>query len=206
MARLLLIDDNADLVSGLRTSLETEGYEVDVASDSVQGVDRGLHGDYDLIVVDLMLHGLDGFRVLRTIAEQRALPPVLVLSAQGGQAGRLARTLFPRSAAIGDSAPAAGVIRRGAITIDLAARQVFRSGQPVELRKREFELLVALAESPGVVLSRERLLREVWGYHRDVRTRTVDVHVAQLRRKTERDPEHPHHIITVERLGYRFDP
>jgi DNA-binding response OmpR family regulator len=249
MTRLLLIEDNADLAYGLRNNFEIEGYEVDVAADGMEGLGRVLHGDYDLVILDLMLPGVDGFTVLQTLRELRVRPPVLVLSAKGDRQDKLrsfglgaddyvtkpfdllellarTRALLRRSALTGGRslsplrpgtpvmAPAqwrrrserTASLGHGDIVVDIAAGQVLRSGRPVELRRREFELLLAFCGNPGIVLSRQRLLRDVWGHRVAVRTRTVDVHVGQLRRKIECDPSHPRHIITIEKVGYRFDP
>jgi DNA-binding response OmpR family regulator len=230
MTRVLVVEDHADLAYGLRNNLEIEGYEVEVAGDGEEGLRRGRRpgdGAPDLIVLDLMLPKLDGFRVLRELRRARVDAPILVLTARGEEADvvralrlgaddyvtkpfgileLLARVeaLLRRTRAGQDG----GEPRRhsfGDVEVDIAARRVRRRGQAVPLTPKEFDLLVALLRRQGAVASRIELIQEVWGYPASVVTRTVDTHIAELRRKLEDDPSAPVHIMTVPRIGYRFD-
>lgn len=223
MARVLVIEDDPDIGLGLRTSLEIEGYQAEVATDGLSGLERVRTGKPDLVILDLMLPGMDGYRVLRTLRAESIRTPVLILTARGEEADKvlgfrsgaddyvtkpfgllelLARVeaLLRRTGA--ESAPAP--MRFGSVEIDRAARAVTRLGQAVSLAPREFDLLVALYDRAGAVASRQELLREVWGHRGAVLTRTVDIHVAELRRKLEDDPAEPRHILTVWKRGYRL--
>ena len=219
---VLLIEDNRDLAYGLRNNLEIEGYAVEVAGDGEAGLERGHAGSPDLVILDLMLPKMDGFRVLQSLRRGGVETPVLVLTARGEEADLvrafrlgaddyltkpfgilelLARVeaLLRRSAG---SPPR--TFRYGDVEVDLAARTVARGGHPVALTPKEFDLLVALARRDGAVASRLELIQEVWGYPASIVTRTVDTHVAELRRKLEREPARPRHILTVPRVGYRL--
>jgi two-component system alkaline phosphatase synthesis response regulator PhoP len=225
VASVLVIEDNPDLAYGLRNNLEIEGHEVTVAGNGPDGLDRASRGDLDLIILDLMLPGLDGFRVLRALRERDRETPVLILTARGEEADKvrglklgaddyvtkpfgvlelLARVeaqLRRRWAASGPK----GVIRVGDIEVDRRARIVRRSGQPVSLAPKELDLLLALLDSAGAAVSRMTLMNQVWGYQADVLSRTVDSHIAELRRKLEHDPGRPRHLITVRKFGYRLE-
>jgi DNA-binding response OmpR family regulator len=222
MSRVLVIEDNADLAFGLRNNLEIEGYEVEVASDGRAGLAAARAFKPHLVVLDLMLPGLDGLRVLRTLREE-AGPAVLVLTARGEEADKvrglklgaddyvtkpfgLLELLARVEALLRRSGP--GPLRRrdvfGALEVDAAARTVRKKGQAVELAPKEFDLLLALLEADGAAVSRLELLRRVWGYSAAAVTRTVDTHVAELRRKIEDDPARPRHVLTVRKLGYRL--
>lgn len=231
MSRVLIIEDNADLAYGLRSNLEFEGHEVEVAEDGVAGLDRARASRPELVILDLMLPGMDGYRVLRALREERLEMPVLVLTARGEEADKvrgfrlgaddyvtkpfgllelLARVeaLLRRSGAARAPAPGregASVVRFGEVEVDSAARSVTRAGEPVALTPKEFDLLLALVRRGGAVATRLELLREVWGHRAAVVTRTVDTHIAELRRKLEADPAEPRHILTVWKAGYRFD-
>ena len=223
MTRILLIEDNADLAYGLRNNLEIEGYKVEVASDGARGLQRIRASRPDLVVLDLMLPELDGFRVLRSMRAESFTMPVLILTARGEESDKvrglkfgaddyvtkpfgvlelLARVeaLMRRSSAA--SAPA--VERIGEIEIDRASRAIVRQGTPVDLAPREYDLLIALADRNGAVATRVELMRQVWGYADSVITRTIDTHIAELRRKLESDPAHPRLILTVRKVGYRL--
>jgi DNA-binding response OmpR family regulator len=227
MARILVIEDNHDLAFGLRNNLEIEGYDVDVAADGPAGLARAREARPDLIVLDLMLPGMDGYRVLRSLREDGLTAPVLILTARGEEADKVrgfrlgaddyvtkpfgllelmarVEALLRRSGAEprGSAAPPA---RFGEVEIDVATRTVRRAGQPVALTPMEFDLLVALARRRGALASRVELLKEVWGHSSAVLTRTVDTHIAELRRKLERDPSAPRHILTVRKVGYRLE-
>jgi DNA-binding response OmpR family regulator len=221
--RVLVIEDNADLAYGLRNNLEIEGYAVEVAADGAAGLERARAGTPDLVILDLMLPELDGFRVLRALRGEGATVPVLVLTARGQESDKvrglklgaddyvtkpfgllelLARVeaLLRRSA----RRPAAERERFGEIEVDRAARVVARGGQPVDLAPKEYDLLLALLDAGGAVVPRLELMRRVWGYSDAVVTRTIDTHVAELRRKLEADPARPAHLLTVRKVGYRL--
>jgi two-component system, OmpR family, alkaline phosphatase synthesis response regulator PhoP len=229
MTRILVIEDNADLAYGLRNNLEIEGYDVDLASDGNVGLVQARGGSPDLILLDLMLPGTDGFRVLRTLRGEGRRVPVLVLTARGEEADKvralrlgaddyvtkpfgvlelLARVeaLLRRAAPVGASLPGLGALERvGDVEVVPASRQVRRRGEPVMLTPKEYDLLVALLRRRGAVASRVELLTEVWGYGSGVQSRTVDTHVAELRRKLEEDPGNPRYVLTVRKTGYRIE-
>ncbi len=228
MARVLIIEDNRNLALGLRTNLEFEGHEAEIARDGAAGLISARTRGHDLIVLDLMLPGLDGFRVLEVLRAEGLSTPVLVLTARGDETDKvrglrggaddyvtkpfalrelLARVaaLLRRTRAVNEerSAPAAG-FRFGDVTVNPATRVVTRAGHPVPLRPKEYDLLGALLRHEGGVVGRGELLREVWGYHESVLSRTLDTHVGELRRKLEADPAAPRHILTVRKAGYRL--
>lgn len=258
--RILVVEDDADLAFGLRNNLEIDGYEVDVIGDGESAVTRAAAWRPALIILDLMLPGMDGLRVLRAIRARDADVRVLVLTARGDEADKvrglklgaddyvtkpfgllelLARveSLLRRSgagardhggaggsnasgdsaiggSAIGGSSTSAGgaggaedtrVLRMGAIDVNRASRQVFKSGALVPLRPKEFDLLVELLRHRGAVVSRVALMQAVWGYSSAVISRTIDTHIGELRRKLEADASRPRHIVTVRGVGYRLD-
>jgi DNA-binding response OmpR family regulator len=228
MSRILLIEDNHDLAFGLRNNLEIEGYEVETAEDGRTGLEAFARVNPDLMILDLMLPELDGFRVLRSLRQQGHSTPILLLTAKGEEADKvrglrmgaddyvtkpfgllelLARVeaLLRRTrAGSGATGQIEGVQHFGAIEVDPAARTVCRASQNVELAPKEFDLLLALLRARGAVVPRLQLMREVWGYSAAVVSRTVDTHIAELRRKLEENPASPRHIITVRKTGYRI--
>ncbi|MBV9774568.1 MAG: response regulator transcription factor, partial [Gemmatimonadetes bacterium] len=208
-------------------NLELEGYEVRVAEDGAEGLRQARTDAPDLVILDLMLPEMDGYRVLRALREDGDGVPVLILTARGEEADKvlgfrlgaddyvtkpfglaelLARVAaLLRRAGAGRAAPREdAVVHFGAIEVNPAARSVRRSGEEVPLTPKEFDLLFALVRRGGDVASRLELLAEVWGHRAAVMTRTVDMHVAQLRRKLEEDPTDPRHIVTVWKAGYRL--
>jgi two-component system, OmpR family, alkaline phosphatase synthesis response regulator PhoP len=222
MARVLLIEDNRNLALGLKGNLEYEGYEVEVAADGDAGLTRSRSRSHDLIVLDLMLPSLDGFRLLETLRREGVTTPILVLTARGDEADKVRglrngaddyvtkpfalKELLARVTALLRRAgtKASGPIAFGAVVVDPTTRVVTRDGLAVPLRPKEFDLLGALLRREGRVATRLELLREVWGYHESVLSRTLDTHVGELRRKLERDPAEPRHILTVRKAGYRL--
>jgi len=226
MTHVLIVEDNRDLAYGLRNNLEIEGYDVEVAEDGPGGLAAVRQGPPALIILDLMLPEMDGFRVLRTLRQEGHVMPVLVLTARGEEADKvrglklgaddyitkpfgLLELLARVEALLRRSAPLAagpgGAVRFGDIEVDAAARTVRRRGQAVELAPKEFDLLMALLKSRGAVVSRVELMTRVWGYSSAVVSRTVDTHVAELRRKLEDTPSAPRHIVTVRKIGYRLE-
>lgn len=228
MKRVLVIEDNRDLAYGLRNNLEIEGYVVDVAEDGPNGLIQARNGAPDLIILDLMLPGMDGYRVLRALREEGRRTPVLILTARGEEADKvrglrlgaddyvtkpfgvlelLARVeaLMRRATVVTVPETDQPMVERfGDVEVQCASRTVLRHGQPVLLTPKEYELLLALIRRRGAVASRVELLTEVWGYSAAVLSRTVDTHVAELRRKLEDDLQAPRHIMTVRKAGYRL--
>jgi DNA-binding response OmpR family regulator len=227
MSRILVIEDNPDLAFGLRTALEVEGYEVGVAEDGPGGLAEARRYGPDLVILDLMLPGMDGYRVLRNLREAGSTVPVLILTARSEEADKVLGfstgaddyvtkpfgllELLARVKALlrraGRNGGTHGAIERmgGHVEVNLASRTVRRNGEPVSLTPKEFDLLHALLKRRGAVASRLELLREVWDYSAAVMSRTVDMHVAELRRKLEEDPANPRHILTVRKVGYRLE-
>jgi DNA-binding response OmpR family regulator len=226
---ILVVEDNADLAFGLRNNLEIEGYVVHVAADGPTGLAEARQRRPDLIILDLMLPGLDGYRVLKALREEGAEMPVLILTAHGQEADKvrgfrlgaddyvtkpfgilelIARVgaLLRRASRPEREATSRAREKFGAVEIDPSTRIVYRSGDPVALTPMEFDLLLALVRRRGAVASRLDLLHEVWGHSSAVLTRTVDTHIAELRRKLEDNPAEPRHILTVRKAGYRLDP
>jgi two-component system alkaline phosphatase synthesis response regulator PhoP len=226
--RLLLIEDEPGLVMTLTDRLLAEGYDVDSATDAASALNAAASGQYDAILLDVMLPGGNGFDICRTLRQQGIQTPILMLTARGQVVDRvvglklgaddylvkpfemaelLARieALLRRGVTRTGAAPSLGdVVRFGDITIDFRRAEVTKGGRPLDLSAREFKLLKYFVEHQGVVLSRDQLLNEVWGYNAMPSTRTVDVHVAWLRQKLEDNPRHPRHILTVHGLGYKF--
>lgn len=228
MARILVVEDNQQLAEGIAYNLRHEGHEPRVAADGRVGLDTIRSWDPELVILDLMLPELDGYEVLAAIRKDRNRVPVIILSARGEEADKVrgfrldvdqyvtkpfgvlellerVSSLLRRTTA-DDRAPRPSSIAFGDVVVDTAARTVHRAGQPSMLTPKAFDLLLALIERAGSVASREALLGEVWGYGAFVLSRTVDSHVAELRRKLEEDPAHPRHILTVWKSGYRFTP
>jgi DNA-binding response OmpR family regulator len=226
LVRILIIEDNEDLAFGLRNNLEIEGYEVALATDGVSGLTCARESQPDLIVLDLMLPGLDGYRVLRQLREEGLNMPVVILTARTEEADKVrgfrlgaddyvtkpfgvlelmarVEALLRRSGT--RQSPARSIPTRfGDVVVDLSTREVRKGGNTVALTPMEFNLLLAMLERRGAIVSRLDLLKEVWGHSSSVLTRTVDTHVAELRRKLEADASRPRHILTVRKAGYRL--
>jgi DNA-binding response OmpR family regulator len=225
MTRVLVVEDNADLAFAVTTALQSEGFDVAVACNGPDGVARARERDAELIILDLMLPGFDGYRVIRTLRADGIETPILVLTARGEEADKVkglrlgaddyvtkpfgAMELLARVEALLRrsrlSAPAPALDHFGEVEVNRMARTVKRRGESVALTPKEFDLLVALMDRPGAVVPRGDLLSAVWGYQQDVSTRTVDIHVSELRAKLEPNPAQPVHIITVRKTGYRFE-
>jgi two-component system, OmpR family, alkaline phosphatase synthesis response regulator PhoP len=225
MHRILIVEDNPDLAFGLRNNLEIEGYQIEVAEDGHRGLARARVLDPDLIILDLMMPGLDGYRVLKTLREEGRTTPVLILSARGEEADKVmgfrlgaddyvtkpfsilellmrVQALLRRSTLTQEDE---GMFRFGSITVHTSAQRVTRNGLEVPLTPREYALLLQLIDRRGTVVARSDLLRAVWGHRGAVNSRTIDSHIAELRRKIEEDPTHPRHILTIRKTGYRFE-
>ena len=220
MKRILVVEDNHDLAYGLRNNLEIEGYEVELADDGAKGLERVRASKPELVILDLMLPELDGFRVLRTLRAEGFAMPVLILTARGEEADKVRGLKLGADDYVTKPfgllellARVEALLRRerrpaldafGDVEIDRATRTVTRAGVAVELAPKEYDLLLALFDRDGAVVSRLDLMRRVWGYSDAVVTRTIDTHVAELRRKLEDDASRPRHILTVRKVGYRL--
>jgi DNA-binding response OmpR family regulator len=230
MTRVLVIEDSHDLAEGLRYNLELEGYAVKVADDGNAGLSLAREWDPDLVILDLMLPGMDGYQVLRSIRGDGRQTPVLILSARGEEADKVrgfqldadqyvtkpfgliellerVKSLLRRRSAhtkAPESEAGVGTIAFGDVRIDPASRTVTRAGEAVSLTPKAYELMMALIKRKGAVATRVELLREVWDHRAIVLTRTVDSHMAELRKKLEHDPADPKHFITIWKVGYRF--
>jgi len=224
MKRVLLIEDEAGLAVTLTDLLGSEGYAVEHEADGPSGQARAVNERFDLIVLDLMLPGKSGLDICRDLRAHGVAVPILMLTAKGELTDKviglkmgaddyltkpfeglelLARleALLRRGQPTG---PGGTVHRFGEIAVDLRSAAVTRAGVTLELSAREYQLLAYFLEHRGTLLSRDRLMDEVWGYDAAVNTRTVDVTIANLRRKIEPARHRPRFIQTVHGLGYRF--
>jgi two-component system response regulator MtrA len=225
--RVLVVEDQRDLAALLAHNLRHEGLDVRTVEDGREALPAVRAWAPDLVILDLMLPGLDGFEILRAIRGEGRDVPVLILSARGEEQDkirgfRLDADQFVtkpfslvellervhallRRAGRAPSDAALGTIAFGDVLVDPAARSVLRGGDQVALSPKAFDLLLSLIRRDGRVASRMELLREVWGYGPLVLSRTVDSHVAELRRRIETDAANPRHIVTVFKVGYRFE-
>jgi DNA-binding response OmpR family regulator len=224
MALILIVEDEPGLRLTLTDRLSAEGYVVESREDGIAGLDAARARGYDLILLDVMLPGVDGFRVCQTLREEGVDTPVIMLTARGQVGDRITglragaddylpkpfhmQELLLRMEAIlrrTRKEALAENVRFGDIEIDAKAAVVRRKGAEVTLSAKEYQLMRFLVERPGEAVNRETLLREVWGYNATPNTRTVDVHMTWLRQKLEADPATPAHFVTVRGIGYRFD-
>ncbi len=224
-AHVLVVDDEPLVGEVVARYLEQDGHTVTVVADGAAALQAVVGGGFDLVVLDLMLPSVDGISVLREIRD-RGATPVIVLTARGSEGDRIqglelgaddyvVKPFSPRELV----ARVSSVLRRvgtpmlydtlhfDGLTIDEATREVRREGRPVEVTRREFDLLRFLARSPRRVFTRGQLLEQVWDSSPDWQDpATVTVHIGHLRQKLEDDPSHPRRLITVRGVGYRFEP
>ena len=220
---ILLVEDEQALRMTLSDRLQSEGYVVDFSPDGEQGFEKATSLPFDLIILDIMLPRRSGLDVCRDIRLAGLATPILLLTARGQIVDKVAGLklgaddyvtkpfdtleLMARIEALLRRAPTRigqGILHFGSIRVDIRGTQVTREGKPVYLSAREFQLLRYFTEHNGITLSRDEILREVWGYEVGTFTRTVDVHVAGLRQKLEKAPKNPEMIITVPGIGYKF--
>ena len=222
--RILIIEDEPAMVTGLRDNFEYEGYDVISAEDGVAGLERALADDPDLVVLDVMMPRMSGLDVCKQLKSKRPSLPIIMLTARGQEIDKVVglelgaddyvtkpfsvRELMARvKAVLRRVSPPAGtpeVYRFGDVEVNIRSNEVRRAGTPVELSAKEFALLVYFLSHPAETLSRDRLLDAVWGYENYPSTRTVDTHILHLRQKLEPDPEEPRLILTVHGSGYKF--
>ena len=223
---ILLVEDEEALRMTLGDLLRSEGYAVDFAVDGDEGFEKAENLPYDIIILDVSLPNRNGFTACRDIRRAGLATPILMLTVRsrigdkvkGLKLGAddyvtkpfdrqelLARVeALLRRAPMQQPSPSAELYQFGSIKVTRRGTAVTRNGQPVNLSAREFHLLQYFVDHAGDTLSRDELLKEVWGYTATIFTRTVDVHIAGLRQKLEDDPKQPRYIVTMKRLGYKF--
>lgn len=224
MSKILIIEDEQSILMGLEDDLGLEGHCVIGEVDGVRGLERARAGGYDLIILDIMLPGMDGFEICKRLRGARDTTPILVLTAKGQEVDKVLglelgaddyvtkpfsrRELLARVKALLRRRDAADQpperFRFANVTVDFKGYEVRKDGQPVELTGREFALLRLLITRRGEVLRRDAILNEVWKDGSDVFLRTVDTHIAHLRQKLEQEPARPKHIVNVRGVGYKF--
>jgi DNA-binding response OmpR family regulator len=224
--RVLVIEDDASIMLGLRINLEGEGYTVMSAEDGEQGLAAARAEAPDLVILDVMLPKLNGFQVLQTIRQDGLTMPIIVLSARTSEMDKvtglelgaedyvakpfslkelLARVRAALRRTVRQTGRHRPIWTFGDVQVDPTARTTFRAGLPVDLTVREFDVLMCLIEARGEALSRDAIFARVWGPNHHGTPRTIDNFVQQLRAKLEGDPQRPEHVMTVRGVGYRFD-
>ncbi len=224
--KILVVDDERLLVKGIKFNLENEGYSVDVCYNGEDAVNMARSGNYDLIILDLMMPKKDGLQACQEIRSFSTVP-IIMLTARSEGADLLMgfesgaddyitkpfnilelkariRALLRRASISAPQAASSSVLTKGHISIDSEKRSASKCGVPVELTMKEFDLVEFLMRNPGRVYSRESLLDLVWGYDYQGDTRTVDVHIRRIREKLELNPAQPEYIITKWGVGYYF--
>jgi DNA-binding response OmpR family regulator len=226
---ILIIEDNRDLAHLLETHLRDLSFQVDVTFDGIAGLGKADSDNYDLIILDLMLPGLDGIEICRRLRRKFSYVPILMLTAKSSEMDRVVgleigaddyvtkpfsiRELLARVKAIlrrveeltNDArANIPAVLEAGDLVIDPAKRSATLEGRSIDLTAKEFDLLLHFARNPGKVYTRSQLLDRVWGYGHDGYEHTVNSHINRLRAKIEKDPAHPAYILTVWGVGYKF--
>ena len=223
--RILLVEDEPGLVVTIGDFLRSEDYTVETAEDGELGLKRAREEGFDLVMLDVMLPRKNGFDILRDLRQSKIFTPVIMLTARGQVVDKilglklgaddyltkpfdpgemLARIEAVLRRAPSDANPAMEVYTFGDVRVDFRRAEVTRSGQPVEMPAREYQLLRHFIENRETTLTRDDLLNKVWGYDSLTVTRTIDVHVGLLRQKLEPNPRHPQYLVTVHGLGYKF--
>jgi DNA-binding response OmpR family regulator len=224
--KILLIEDDPGITMALTDLLNAENYRVETAADGLTGLARARDGSFDMIILDVMLPGKNGFDVCRDLRQQSIATPILMLTARGqvidkvlglklGADDYLCKPFEPlellarleallRRSRTSSAAEPLDTFSFGSVTVNFRSTEVFKNDKPVDLSAREFQLLRYFIAQRSATLSREELLREVWGYETGMLTRTVDVHVGLLRQKLEDDAKEPRYFLTMRGHGYKF--
>jgi DNA-binding response OmpR family regulator len=224
MAKILIVEDEPNMVAGLRDNFEFEGHEVITAGDGVAGLERAIAESPDLVILDVMMPRMSGLDVCKQLKSKRPSIPIIMLTARGQEVDKVVglelgaddyvtkpfsiRELLARVKAVLRRAKTAPKTEEkysfGEVEVNLRSCQVSRKGRALDFSSKEFELLKYFLIHPGETLSRDRLLEDVWGYDHFPTTRTVDAHIVRLRQKVEPKPEEPRFILTVHGTGYKF--
>ena len=224
MQKVLVVEDEPDMILGLKDNLEFEGYDVAVASDGQEGLDLARAGNPDLILLDVMLPKMSGLDVCRSLRSLGADMPIIMLTARSQEVDTVVGLEVGADDYVTKPFSIKELLARVRAQLRRASRQVVefdtyafgdvelffkkhqasKAGQPLDLSPREFDMLKYFIQHAGDAISRDELLNSVWGYTSFPLTRTVDNHVARLRQKLEDIPSEPKHIITIHRVGYKF--
>ncbi|TKI06091.1 response regulator transcription factor [Martelella alba] len=228
--KLLVVEDDRDIAELLQLHLRDEGFSVSHAADGERGMAALEHGDWDALILDLMLPGIDGLEICRRVRRMTRYTPIIIISARSSEVHRVlglelgaddylakpfsllelaarVKAVFRRQEAMSMNLRLdAGTLKIADLIIDPVSREVLLQKQPVDLTPREFDLLYYFAKNPGKVFSRLHLLNEVWGYQHDGYEHTVNTHINRLRIKIESQPARPEYILTVWGKGYKFAP
>lgn len=224
--RILLVEDEQGLIMTIQDRLAEERYEVETASDGLAGYERALSGDFDVIILDLMLPGKDGLDICKDLRQNQVQTPIIMLTAKGQVVDKVLGLKLGADDYMQKPFEMMELLARievqlrkkqqlvkaaslkqyafSDVEIDFKSMRVTKNGEEVLLSAKEFQLLRFLVEHSDMILSRDQLLNEVWGYDALPSTRTVDVHIAWLRQKLETDNRYPKHILTVHGFGYKF--
>lgn len=227
--QLLIIEDNRELTQLLRLHLNDLGLAVDCAADGLAGLSKAESTNYDLILLDIMLPGIDGIEVCKRLRARSNYTPILMLTSKSSELDRVVgleigaddyvtkpfsipeliariKAILRRVEKLGGKQPdeSDSTIEIEDVHIDMVRRNVSIANQSIELTPKEFDLLVYFARHPGRVFTREQLLNQVWGFGHEGYEHTVNSHINRLRAKIEKDPARPQHILTVWGIGYKF--
>ena len=227
MAHILVIEDEPEMQRGLRDNLEFEGYSVLAVGDGKKGLETILAKKFDLILLDVMLPGISGFDICKKIREEGITTPVILLTAKGEEVDKVLglefgaddyitkpfslRELLARVKAVLRRTPSEKIsavkkITIGLLEIDIENYTALKKGKSIAMTSKEFEIIRYLWQHQQQVISRDDLLKHVWGYDESISSRTVDNFVVKLRKNIEKDPSHPKHIVTIHGTGYKLIP
>lgn len=227
MAHILVIEDEPEMQRGLRDNLEFEGYDVQIIGDGNKGLEAIQKKPYDLILLDVMLPGISGFDICRKVRTEGNKTPIIMLTAKGEEVDKVLglefgaddyitkpfslRELLARVKAVLRRSPAEQHFSEPTITVgllkaDLDTYTATKKGKPVRMTSKDFEILRYLWKHQQQVISRDDLLKNVWGYDESISSRTVDNFIVKLRKNVEKDPANPKHIITIHGTGYKLIP
>jgi len=227
--RILVVEDQEDIGALVKMNLETMGYEAELALTGTEGLAKARNEHFDLIVLDVMLPGIDGLDICKTLRQEANYTPILMLTARKSEADRVVglevgaddyltkpfsirelqarvKALLRRVAFLSSQPEAEdeNILEVKALRIDKQKRQVNLNSGEIQLTAKEFDLLLYLAIHPGKVFTRDQLLNAVWGYQHNGYEHTVNSHINRLRAKIELDPAHPEYVLTVWGVGYKF--
>lgn len=227
MAHILVIEDEPEMQRGLRDNLEFEGYTVHVVGDGKKGLETIRSKKFDLILLDVMLPGISGFDICKTARTEGVSTPIIMLTAKGEEVDKVLglefgaddyitkpfslRELLARVKAVlrrtpSDTNATIKKVSLGLLEIDFERYTALKKGKPVSMTSKDFDILRFLWQHQQQVISRDDLLKHVWGYDDSISSRTVDNFIVKLRKNIEKDPSHPKHIITIHGTGYKLIP